>query len=439
MVLDAETRAQLKTNLETIPEQHHKIGVDVPLSQKENLDSIYLDTVSNTLGNDGESNFIFQKFRAKYHQLMLAVTFRKMLPVGVMGIFCLLMVMLMISTDASRMFNSSMVIMQDIIMPLRKTPLTTEQHVHWLRMSSVGVATFFFLFSMYFVQLDYIQMFTMIMAGLWVGGAGPVMVFGLYSRFGNTVGAFASVIFGAGVSLGGMVMQHNWAQHVYPFIDQMGWTSAFDKFLRTVSSPLSPYLVWQMDAVKFPINSYELLGIALVGGLFCYVGGSLLTFRKPYNLDRMLHRGKYSIDGEKRIKSAWTWRSFMGKLIGITPEYTRGDRWIAWSVFAYTFVYQIGLCFIVVLVWNLIAPWPPEWWSYYFLINSMIIAGVIGVISTVWFMIGGIIDLRQLFKDLAARQDNPLDNGRVENHVSLMDKVIFEADHLNDDDDDVKR
>ena len=72
-------------------------------------------------------------------------------------------------------------------------------------------------------------------------------------------------------------------------------------------------------------------------------------------------------------------------------------------------------------------------WSSYFLINSVIIGGVIGTVSTVWFMVGGIIDIRQLFKDLAARVDNPLDDGRVEGHVSLMDREALGA--AADDDD----
>ena len=44
-----------------------------------------------------------------------------------------------------------------------------------------------------------------------------------------------------------------------------------------------------------------------------------------------------------------------------------------------------------------------------------------------WFMIGGIMDLRQMFRDLAARtQFNDLDNGMVDGHVSLADKNKFD-------------
>ncbi len=40
-------------------------------------------------------------------------------------------------------------------------------------------------------------------------------------------------------------------------------------------------------------------------------------------------------------------------------------------------------------------------------------------------MIGGIVDLRRMLRDLAARTDNPLDDGRVEGHVSLADIKEF--------------
>ena len=51
----------------------------------------------------------------------------------------------------------------------------------------------------------------------------------------------------------------------------------------------------------------------------------------------------------------------------------------------------------------------------------------------VWFMIGGVIDLRRMFRDLAARpRINEHDNGMVDGHVSLADKKVFKALGWND-------
>lgn len=426
-VPDPVMRAELDGKIAEIPVQRHRIGVDAPLSRKQNLDTVYMNTARETLGTDGEGNLRFQKFRTLYNQMMMPVALRNLLPVGLIGLFCLLMIMLMLSTDDSRIFNSSSTIIQDIVLPLRKTPLTPEQHVWWLRIGSVCVAGFFFLCSFFFVQLDYINMFHTIMTAVWLGGAGPIMLFGLYSRFGTTTGAFCSLIFGSGFSIGGLVVQRTWAQHLYPWLDARGWAQPFGHFLETVSRPFNPYIHWTMDPVKFPINSYELYFMAMLSGIAAYIVGSLVTYRTPYNLDRLLHRGEYDVEGRKKKAAAWTPRTVLGKLVGITPEYTLGDKIIAWSVVSYAIIYKLGFCFLGVLIWNAISPWPVTWWSHYFFITSMCVTGFVGAVSTVWFLVGGFIDMRRLFKDLAARVDNPLDDGRVEGHVSLVDKAAFDA------------
>jgi hypothetical protein len=182
-----------------------------------------------------------------------------------------------------------------------------------------------------------------------------------------------------------------------------------------------------MDAVKFPVNSMEIYFIAMLGGILAYIAGSLLTCRQPYNLDRLLHRGPYAIDGEKNIRSPWHWRNALSKLIGINPEYTRGDKIIAWSVFGYSIVYKMGFCFFAVFIWNMISPWPSHWWSTYYLVTSLLVTAIVGTITTVWFLLGGTRDMLRLFSDLENRVDNPLDDGRVEGNISLVDKAAFET------------
>ncbi|MGE4564418.1 MAG: sodium:solute symporter [Victivallaceae bacterium] len=422
VVENVELRAKLAARLDAIPPQI----ATAPLSRQSNLDTVYLDQAHQTLLEGRDGHLKFQEFRTLYNQMMLPMTMRHLLPAGMLGLFCLLMVLMMLSTDDSRIFSAALTITQDVILPLRKKPLSPRAHINLLRLMSVAVALFFFAGSFLMAQLDYINLFMTIMASMWLGGAGPVMIFGLYSRFGTTAGAFASLITGMVVSLGGILVQRNWADYVYPWLDRNGLARPAGEFLTAVSAPFNPYIVWEMNPVKFPVNSVEISLIAMLAGIAAYLIGSRVTRGEPFNLDRMLHRGEYSVDGTTPAFEPWTVRTVFSKLIGITPEYTRGDRVIAWAVFGYSFVYMFGLGFLAVAVWNFFAPWKLEWWSHYFLLVALVIPGLMAAVTAVWFSIGGVIDLRRLFRDLAARQVDDLDDGRVEGNVSLADKSRFE-------------
>ncbi|MPN02702.1 hypothetical protein SDC9_149918 [bioreactor metagenome] len=275
-------------------------------------------------------------------------------------------------------------------------------------------------------QLDYIQLFVALMTTMWLGGCGPVMIFGLYSRFGTTAGAWVSLVTGMVMAVGGMVVQRNWADHVYPWLEDNNLVAAVGNILSTVSSPLNPYVVWTMNPVKCPVNSYEIYMITMLTTLVLYCAVSWLTCKEPFNLDRMLHRGIYDLEGTKKIKTAWTFRTVFSKLIGITSEYSSGDKVIAWSFFVYSLIYKFLLAFVLVVVWNRFSPWPIEWWGHYFFIVTLLVPGIVAAISAFWFGIGGGVDLYRLFRDLRRRVANPLDDGRVEGHVSLADKAELE-------------
>jgi len=424
---DAEL-ATVTENIETIPVLKHTLGVDEPMSQENNPDTVYLDAAKTSFGNTPEGNHLFRKFSSAYSQMMMPASFSRMLPTGILGAFFLICILLMITTDDSRVFNASTAIIQDLVLPFKKKEMTPKQHLRVIKWCTVGVALFFFAMSMLLTQLDYISMFLMILCAIWLGGAAPVMVFGLYSRFGNTVGAYSALIFGSGFATLMIFVQRGWAKGVYPFLESHNWVEPVGRFLARVSGPMNPYVVWEMNPVKCPLNSSEVYFIAMVLGTIAYVTGSLLANRKPYNLDRLLHRGPYNTDGIEEVRSVWTWKSVFGKIIGITPDYTRGDKIIAWGVFGYTFIYQFGLLFLLAVIWNTIHPWSTSSWSLYYFISYLIVTPIIGIISSVWFTWGGIRDIRQLFKDLAKRIDNPLDDGRVEGHVSLADIEQFGKD-----------
>jgi len=422
-------RDDFKQRISALPRHDHVIGKDQPLSQENNLDTPLLNTAHEALKEyNGEAlgNAKFQEFRTLYHQLMIACGMRVILPPILTGLFCLLLIMAMISTDDTRIFSASLTFTQDVILPFWKKTPTAGQHIWMLRITSIGVGVFFLTGSFFMAQLDYIQLFVTIMTMMWLGGCAPVMLFGLYSRFGNASGAFASVVSGMLLSLGGIFLQRNWAASVYPFLDRHGMVEPVSSFLHKVSKPLNPYVVWEMDPVKFPVNSYEWGIITMFFTLVMFCLFTVLTQRKPFNLDRMLHRGIYSEDGKKVEKLEWTFKNILSKLLGITPEYTRGDKVIAWAMVIYALVYEFIFCFILVLVWNIFFQWDENDWGVFFFIRSLIIPCVIALISTVWFGIGGFKDFVQLLKDLKVKKINNLDNGQVDGEVALADKEKFE-------------
>lgn len=424
-VKDKATRERIAQDVAQLPPAKHTIGVDQPYSRTNNPDLPVLNTVHKNLSDSPEGNTIFQQFRTVYYQMMGPVVLGAQMPVGILGLFILLMIMLMLSTDSSRIFNASATLIQDVVMPLRSKPFEPKQHLRWLRGMSICVCIFFLVFAQMFTQMDYITMYCNIMCSLWLGAAGPIMLGGLYTRFGTTTGAFSALVIGSGSAVSGLVLQRTWSGSVYPWLHQTGFEKYVASMFEAVNSVCSPYIVWEMDPVKFPINSFEIYFISMILGIVAYVLGSLITYRQPFNLDRMLHRGAYNTGESVDEKTPWSWRTIMSKLVGIDAEYTKGDRIIAWSVFWFSIVFQFVISFVVVVVWDSISPWSAEWWSWYFFITTIVVGVVVGVVSTVWFMVGGIIDIRRLFRDLAARVNDPLDDGWVEGHMSLADKAKF--------------
>ncbi|MBQ3810635.1 MAG: sodium:panthothenate symporter [Kiritimatiellae bacterium] len=448
-------REVVKNAVADVPPQVHEIGADPPLSQTDNLDTAFLDVIHGALKDDararkaaeleaagvsgdaaekalidaeGRANDDFQQCRTLYNQLNLSVAMRRLLPHGLFGLFALLLFLAMLSTDDTRIYSAALTLAQDVVLPLKKKPFTPRGHLWMIRLVSIGIGVFFLAGSYYMKQLDYYQMFVTLVCAMWDGASGAIMLFGLYTRFGTAAGAWTAL--GTSVSLSAAyIYVHNcWANAVYPAIAKAGLVESFDRALRWLSSPFEPYIHWEMDAVKCPVNAIEFNFFLSVLCLLLYVAVSKLTCRVPFNLDRMLHRGRYGLGEKREIRMRWTPRTVLSNLIGITPEYTRGDKAIAWSVFLWSFVYGFVLCFLGVVAWNWISPWPVEWWSTYFVVQYFVVPCIVACVTTVWFGLGGIFGLRQLFRDLRARKDtNELDDGRVEGHVSLADKAAFDA------------
>ena len=408
----------------------HTIGKDVPLSEEANLDTIYLAEVkqaidNNTVDTPEVNAGMYQQFRTLYHQMMTAVGVRHMMPPGLSGLFCLLMIMAMISTDDTRIFSASLTITQDVVMPFIKKPLTPTQHLWVVRSVAILVGVCFYVGSTMMSQLDYINLFMSTMTTMWVG-AGSMVMLGLYTRFGTTKGAWSSLLTGCGMALTYIAMKQNWTE-LYGFLRDMGWLEGFTAVIQGISKPFEPIVVWRVNPYKCFINAYEFNLLATLTSMIVYIVVSKLTCKEPFNLDRMLHRGKYNLDNLNQTKTVWNIRTVCNKLIGITPEYTFWDRVIARSLFVYSIIYRFLGAFVIIVIWNLFQRWPVSWWSGYFLVTSLLVPGAVTVIVTFWFGIGSVCDMIQLFRDLKTRKINYLDNGMVEGNMSLADKAELEA------------
>ena len=408
----------------------HEIGKDAPLDENANLDTIYLAeikaAIDNNEGDDAAVNAgMYQQFRTLYFQMMTAVGMRHMMPPGLSGLFCLLLIMAMISTDDTRIFSAALTITQDVVMPFIKKPLTPVQHLWVIRAVAIGVGVFFYFGSTAMSQLDYINLFVSTMTAMWAG-AGPMIMLGLYTRYGTTAGAWSSLLTGCGMALGYIGMKQYWT-NLYAFLKDMNWLDGFTKVVEGISAPFEPIVVWRVNPYKCFMNAYEFNLIVTVLSLAIYIVVSKLTCKEQFNLERMLHRGKYNLDHLNQEKSAWNLKTVFGKLIGITPEYSFWDQVVAYSIFGYSIVYQFIGTFVAIVIWNLFQKWPLEWWSGYFLITSLVVPGCITVIVTFWFGIGSVKDMIQLFRDLKTRKINFLDDGRVEGNMSLADKAELEA------------
>lgn len=383
---------------------------------------------------------VIQTFEATRKQMILAVTMVDILPVGVTGAFLAAMIFLMISTDTTYMHSWGSILIQDVLLPWRKTPFTPRAQMWLLRGAIISVAIFGFCFSLLFAQTTYIMFFFQLTGAIWLGGAGAVILGGLYWNRGTNIAAWVTLIIGSSIAVGAFFAEKNWVGTIYPFLHEgyPGVLNALATFCDTVTrwsfiDTLNWQVVqWEVGPNKMPINGIELSFINMMLCCFLYVVISLLTCREPFNMDRMLHRGKYRKEAERAglppiEKPRLTKAYIVGRLIGIDSQFTTGDKILSWSVFAWSMLFNF-VFYIGALVWHLIDPWPESWWAGFMRVQIIILL-IYGAITTVWFLIGGTWDLNRMFKRLATMERNFADDGRVIGHVNAEDlAVVRDAD-----------
>ena len=354
------------------------------------------------------------------NQMLVPVALRHILPIGVTGTFMALMIFLMVSTDTTYLHSWGTILIQDVVLPIYHKPISQTMQLRLLRIAISFVAVFAWWFSYYFSQSDYILQFFALTGTIYLGGAGACMLGGLYTRKGTTAGAFTAMIVGLFFAILGFginqkwVDVHNWLATNFP-----NFLENFRLSLEYLGSKLT-IVNWEVApekfARKFPITGQEIYLLGMVSAVVGYVVVSWLTCKKPYNLDKLLHRGEYNLEhfvdkeaDKSVIESAkekkFNWKS----LLGITPEYSKGDRILAWSVVIWSF-YNFFF-FLVEAIWNL----KPEWrwteatWTNIWIFYSLPLSLLVGIVTTVWFTWGSSRDLYRLLKSLKEAQ-NTTDN-----------------------------
>ncbi len=340
-------------------------------------------------------------------QLRMPVALSQILPVGIKGLLVSIILMGIFAGDGMQLHSWSSIFVQDVIMPLRKQPLTTRQHLRLLRLGVVGVAVFSFCFGTLFHQTEYVAMWFLVTMAIFTGGAGACIIGGLYWNRGTTAGAWTGLLTGSTLSVGGILLRQPAAPGVFQTVkdhvpDSFAWLASG---ITSVQAHLG---------AGFPLNGREISFFAAIAAVLSYVAVSLLTCRQPYDMDRLLHRGKYAVEpeGGRPADAKPAGRRFsLAGIIGIDEHFTRGDKWIAGGIFGWTMLWF--LVFATVSIWCLIRPWPATAWAHYWLITTIIVPFVIGLFTTVWFTIGCWKDLRLFFRRLREETVSQEDDGTV--------------------------
>ena len=303
-------------------------------------------------------------------QIRVPLVLRFLLPAGLLGAFAAVMLSAFISTHDTYLHSWGSIFIQDVIMPFRKKPFTPQQHIRVLRYSIVGVAVFIFFFSLFFKQSQNIYLFFAVTGAIFVGGAGSVIIGGLYWKRGTTAAAWSALIMGSVIAIAGTIL-----------------TSLYQ---------------------DFPINGQWFWLLSMVGASLVYVSVSLFNRKNDFNMDKLLHRGDYAIAGEMKIIDAAPSRGW--KMLGMGKEFTRGDKVI--YILSYTWILSWTLVFIAGTIMGLSRDLADSawltYWKYY-----VIIYGVVSAFVVIWFTIGGVIDLKAMFRQLTTMTRDDTDDGYI--------------------------
>jgi len=316
--------------------------------------------------------------RALQSQLTVPLVLTQILPLGLMGAFAAVMLAAFVSTHDTYLHSWGSIFIQDVILPLRKKSFSPKQHIKVLRLSIIGVAVFIFFFSLLFKQSEYILLFFAITGAIYAGGSGSVIIGGLYWKRGTTAAAWSAMIVGSSIAVGGIIIH-------------------------------------QLEE-DFFINGQVFWFIAMASAIVVYVLVSLLGKKQEFNMDKLLHRGKYVIEDEYKVVNVRPQRGL--RILGIGKEFTKGDKILYYIT--YTWILSWFVVFVIGTIFNLTAVISDETWMKFWYIYLAINIGA-SIIVVFWFAIGGFKDLKAMFQRLKTLHRDDRDDGTVVGRVSTYE------------------
>ncbi|MFA5689126.1 MAG: hypothetical protein WC959_08270 [Kiritimatiellales bacterium] len=314
-------------------------------------------------------------------QMRTPMVIAHIFPVGMIGFFVALVIAAAVSTDDTYLHSWGSIFVQDVLLPFKKKKLSAQQHLKWLRWSVVGTAVFAFMFSMLFPLKDFILMYFQITGTIFLGGGGSVIIGGLYWKRGTAAGAWTAMSSGCVLALLSVILRTWW--DVIP-----GMLSI---------------------APQYPLNGMQAsFGISAICVLL-YVVVSLLTYKQPFNMEKMLHRGEYAVAGDHLAvheRPSLIWR-----ILGVSKEYSLADKIIASGVTGYALLWVV--LFATGATLNASMQISDNVWGQFWYFFTIAIT-TISFITVIWYVIGGCRDLAVMFRLL--RQDgreDAADDGSV--------------------------
>ena len=238
-------------------------------------------------------------------------------------------------------------------------------------------------------------MYLLLTGSIYAGGAGSIIVGGLYWKRGSILGAWSAMIAGGTVALSGLIFRCIWPS-LYPTL--VAWFSHWHWLQKYPS--------------QFPLNGMHVAVIAMVCAIIAYITGSLVSWwwlKCPaFDMERMLHRGKYAIKDE-HLGGVSLPQTGLKALLP-SKEFSFGDKCFYYANIAWT-VLWFGL-FVVVTIYHFLFGTTDWWWCGYWRFYIYLNA-VIGIVALFWFLVGGLRNIREMFQILRTKKVDVNDNGRV--------------------------